>query len=720
MKCNTLYVGVGLMLLQASAVAAENLWQEISTAQRSVSPQSQSARYYKSDTQALKQILSRAGMEGPNQLDTRIELPIIDGQIEQFQLVEYSMMAPVLAAKFPDFKTYKIKGIDDPSASGRLSLTPNGFNAMIVSREGTFFLDQEKNGIHRGYSKKSSSPGAPFKCGVIGHDHNHPVTLTANRYAQRTTGSIQVYRLALAADYEYVTAVGGTKELALAEMSNTINRVNEVYERDLGIRLELVGDNEKIVYAVNSTFDDPYTNTNQNLMLEENQAILDSVIGSGNYDIGHVFGTGGGGVASVGSACQNGYKAQGATGLLGSSGEAFYIDYVAHEMGHQFGADHTFNGTSLNCGAGNRSGTSAVEPGSGATIMGYAGICTGENLQSNSDAHFHAKSISDINSYTSSRAGSCSSTITAANPNQPVADAGVDHTIPSGTPFILTAKGSDADVLDTLSYNWYQIDTGAPTDSQSFGEDLGTNPLFRSYLPRSEAVRHFPALGTTLDNIYDYSEVLACNSRDINFRLAVRDNNGGIGYDNVKITVDGNSGPFQVTSFNSFQDVAPGVYSLSWDVANTNQAPVNCSSVKISLLTFNPAVSTYKETILSSSEANDGLAQITIPNLSVTKARIKVQCENNVFYDISDEYIKLTGLSAADTSGNTVFYNNEGYGYSLFADPASTSCVYTTVPPVPTRVSSDSSGGAVGLYGMISLFSLLMFRWRLMFSLKSS
>lgn len=695
-------IGFGLFLLHFGNVIASELWQPVSFAQRVSNELSPTEQYYQIDQFRLEQQLSRAGTEGPGQLDSRIELPLIDGRVEQFQLIEYSMMAPELAAKFPDFKTYKIKGIDDPDASGRLSLTAKGFNAMIVSSKGTLYLDQVKAGILRAYSKKSSLPEEPFNCGVAGHNHSNPVSFTANRLAQRTTGSIQVYRLALAADYEYVNAVGGSKTLAFAEMQNTINRVNEIYERDLGIRLVFTANNDAIIYA-DSASDDPYSNTDLNTMLDENQATLDSVIGSGNYDIGHVFGTGGGGIASVGSVCVNGYKAQGTTALKVSSGEVFYVDYVAHEMGHQFGADHSYNGTSSAC-SGNRSQSSAVEPGSGSTIMGYAGICGDENLQSNSDAHFHAKSISEIDSFTSSNTGSCSTTISAINPNQPVANAGADRIIPRGTPFMLTASGSDAD-LDDLLYNWYQMDTGAPTSSLSFGEDLGTNPLFRSYLPRSEAVRHFPALGTTLDNLYDYAEVLACNSRNINFKLAVRDGNGGVGYDNVKITVDSGSGPFTVTAFNSAQTVVPGSYPFSWEVANTNQTPINCHSVNISLLTFNPLVTTYKETLLSANEINDGSSQITIPDLSSSKARIKVQCADNIFYDISDNFINISGSSAADTSGNKVFYNSDGFTLSF--TPAGTTCQYVQAPVIESN-ESDGSSGAISWYGLLCMLLLLV------------
>jgi hypothetical protein len=336
-------------------------------------------------------------------------------------------------------------------------------------------------------------------------------------------------------------------------------------------------------------------------------------------------------------------------------------------------------------------------------------------LQSNSDALFHTGSLEQINQFTTSGGGEVCGSLQSVtnNPSQPIVTEGSDYTIPAQTPFVLTATATDADG-DTLSYTWDEMDAGVPTSSQSFGEDLGTNPLFRSYLPRSEAVRHFPALGTTLDNIFDYSEVLACNSRDINFRLAVRDGKGGIGYDNVVISVDGNSGPFRVTAFNSAQSVAAGSYSVTWDVANTNLAPVNCSSVNISLLTFNSSVTTYKETTLSTNEINDGFAQVTIPDLKASKARIKIQCESNIFYDITDDYINIKGSTVADTSGNTVFYNSDGYGYSLYSSPSSTSCEYVYVPTTETTESnSDSGSGAISLYGLFSMFSLLIIRRRL-------
>ncbi len=716
MKCNKLYTGIALMLLQASAVASENLWQEVSYAHRSAVPQSQSAHYYKSNTQTLKQILSRAAMEGGAGLDSRIELPLANGQITQFQLTESPVMAPELAAKYPEIKTYKVTGIENPLISGRLSYTTKGFSAMISTPSDTHYLDPTDDGLFRVSSKSFSNPGEPFKCGVVGHNFGSPVTTMtlAARTARRVAGSMRLYRLAVAATAEYVDAVGGTKAAALSEIVKTINRVNEIYQRDLGVKLELVANNDRIIFDV-GTNADPYSDPAFGLeaLLDENQKTLDARIGSDNYDIGHVFSTGGGGIASVGSVCSNGYKAQGATGLIGGAGagDQFYIDYVAHEMGHQFGADHTFNGTTDSCSGTNRNPATAFEPGSGSSIMAYAGLCGAENVQSNSDAVFHAGSLSQINQFTTSGGGEVCGSLQSItnNSSQPVVTAGSDYTIPTQTPFVLTATATDADG-DTLFYTWDEMDAGVPTDSQSFGEDLGTNSLFRSYLPRQEAIRHFPALGTTLVNIYDYSEVLACNSRDINFRLAVRDGKGGIGYDNVVITVDRNSGPFRVTAFNSAKTVAPGTYPVTWDVANTNLPPVNCSSVNISLLIFNPAVTTYKETTLSTNEANDGFALITIPSLSASKARIKVQCENNVFYDISDEYINLSGLNVADTSGNTVFYNSEGY--TLFADPASTSCTYMTVPANETSNSSGGSSGALSLYGLLGFLTLLGFRRR--------
>lgn len=680
-------------------VADDLLWQPLaSPAQRNASVSS-AQHLFRVDEIRLKQLLSRAEYEGSPAASSEISLPVENGEIERFTLELSPIMEPELAAKYPDIQTYKVHGIDNPHASGRLSMTPKGFHGMITSPDGTFYIDPDgENNRYKSF-KRADRSSTSFSCGVKAHNHDSPVGIRHRQTSLRTAGNLQVYRLALAATGEYVTAAGGTKLAAMSEITQAINRVNQIYERDLAIRLELVGNNNLLLYLDAAV--DPYTNASNSFSLSDNQANIDKVIGSANYDIGHLFTTSGGGIAQVGSVCTS-LKAQGLTGHGNPFTDAFYIDYVAHEIGHQFNAEHTFNATSGSC-HGNRWGPSAFEPGSGSTIMAYAGICTGENIQSHSDAVFHAGSIAQIDGYTTTGNGyDCASILSVSNA-APTVDAGNDYVIPRKTPFMLSATAQDSDLSDTLSYSWDQMDAGSATTSASLGNDLTDNSLFRSYLPANENFRHFPALGTTLRNQYDDSEVLACKTRDLNFRVTVRDGKSGMAQDDVVVSVDNGSGPFKVTSFNSGQNLSPGLYVIEWDVANTNRSPVNCANVDISLLNFNVSRTRYSETLIAGGIANNGSHSISVPNLSNLRSRFKVQCSDNIFYDISDADLNLTGSTAVTAYDKEVFYNSAGL--VLFNEPSE---VCETEQP-----RSGGGSGAVNLLWLGLLLPLGLLRRRL-------
>ena len=332
-------------------------------------------------------------------------------------------MAPELAAEFPEIHTYRGQGITDPTATLAFDVTPAGFHAQVLSPNGTYYIDPYyhlDDSLYAVYSAENTFDVPDFTecldcncgaadevgtadavgaaeadCGCAGSDETTGVTetpdpalLDASRVATDATAAIalsgdstpadnpptlltnttsgsqlRTYRLAVAATGEYTVFQGGTVAAAQAAIVTAVNRVSGVYETELSIKLQLVANNSSLVYTNAST--DPYTNSNPDSLLTQNQSNIDSVIGNANYDIGHVFSTGGGGLAVLGCVGITGLKAQGETGLAVPTGDAFYIDYVAHEMGHQFGGDHTFNGDSGSCSGANRNGPTAYEPGAG-------------------------------------------------------------------------------------------------------------------------------------------------------------------------------------------------------------------------------------------------------------------------------------------------------------------------------------------------------------------
>jgi len=384
-----------------------------------------------------------------------------------------------------------------------------------------------------------------------------------------------------------------------------------------------------------------------------------------------VFGTDGGGLAWRGSACDRPNKAKGVSGINNPLDDPFYIDFVAHEIGHQLNAEHSFNGSTMSCGTG-RIQNSAVEPGSGSTIMAYAGICGVENLQPNSDATFHAHSIAQIDSFTMTAAGSCYTRVAAvpANSNYPLVGALANRIIPARTAFMLDGTATDADVGQTLSYQWDQLDAGCPTDAISYGTDTGYNALFRSYLPRSVSKRHFPALGTQLQGLYDDAEVVPCNTRAINLRLTARDGLSGVGSANVRVSVQDTGAAFEISNLATPQppivDGAP--ITVNWRVAGTDQPPINCANVDIDLLTFANGYSSYSvHPLLLAPTPNDGSESVSIPaEKSHPRARIRVKCSDNIFYAISSADLVIDGTDPDPVTGNfsdtetLVFFNNKG------------------------------------------------------------
>lgn len=573
----------------------------------------------------------------------RISLPLPDGSMQNYDIVETSVMAAPLAAKYPLIKTYKGRNTNDPAETVRLDFTHQGFHAMIRSSHGVMMIDPYSMNTQTSYIsyRKKDLERPSFVCETE-DDPLPPRDLQNTTSSRGSAGELRVYRLALATTAEYGNFHGGTLTSIMSAIVTAVNRVNEVYEEEISIRLELIANNDTLINFGSST-SDPFSNNSGFAMLGQNQTYVDNLIGSANYDFGHVFSTGGGGVASLGSVCTNS-KARGVTGLNSPIGDPFYIDFVSHEMGHQLRGNHTFNGSSGNCSGGNRNGPTAYEPGSGTTIMAYAGICAPQNIQNNSDAYFHAVSLDEIITFTTITAGStCGTTIATGNTAPTVSVPSGGFTIPMSTPFELGGSGADADG-DTITYCWEQFDLGPAGHPNS---PVGNAPLFRSFLPKADSFRIFPRIQNIINNNQTLGERLPDYARSMNFRLTIRDNHFGGGCittGDVTFDVSDIAGPFLVTLPNTSLIWQGGSFeTVTWDVANTDMAPVNCSHVNIRLSTDGGF--TYP-IMIAQNLPNTGSATVVVPDISGTTNRIRVEAADNIFFDISNT--NFTIMESAD------------------------------------------------------------------------
>jgi hypothetical protein len=610
--------------------------------------------YFKLDRGSMSAFLSNApDRYESSSSSTLLAIPNPEGEIDTFEVFSVQTMSKKLAESLPNVKSYVGRNVSNKSHALRITITPQGFFGMTTgSMHGQTFINPfaKNTNTYLVFSKKDavSNNTQAFRCEVVENN-------TVNRPRAPVTnpkfidgGVLRKYQIGVATTVEYSEfqwlaaglTVGDTdsdkKDAVQAAIVVSIDRLNQIYERDLGVTLELIPNNRDVIY-LGATNSDPYTNDSGPTMLGENQNIFNNVIGGGNYDIGHVFSTGGGGIASTPSVCNPFAKARGVTGQANPVGDLFDIDYVAHEVGHQFGANHTQNN---NC---NRNAATAMEPGSANTIMGYAGICA-PNVQTNSDAMFHYISILEISDYfisNSNNTGNCAEEIPILNA-EPVVQAVPSYVIPQNTPFLLEADATDANG-DGLTYSWEQLDNEVvvmPPQSNSTG-----GPSFRAFLPTSSPIRYFPAMSTLLTNSYSSTwEVLPTVSRTLDFGVIVRDNNmlgGQLSSATTTLTVNDAAGPFRVTSQNASGDAwtANSIKTVTWDVANTdNVAGVNTQNVDI-LLSIDGG-DTYT-TVLLANTPNDGSQDITVPNVLTTNARLMVKASNNIFFDINEQAFSI-------------------------------------------------------------------------------
>jgi hypothetical protein len=589
--------------------------------------------------------LSNAVQSAQSRIDTRssqitAKFPVLNGKTETFSIYDSEVMHPILQGKYPQIRTYFGVSQDNPLNKIYFTITSQGFRGIIKGAR-TIYMDPYAKGDMTNYivydrNNLSRNADDDWRCYADelpeAFDLEEATPLLDTKNLQ--DGKLRRYEIAIACASEYTAyhddgnaANGDARADALAAMVITVARMNTVYEQDLAMTFQLVPDNDELIYSNGFAISgdvDPYDNYDGGQMLGVNTSNITGLIGVNAYDIGHVFSTGGGGIAGT-SPCGSTSKGRGVTGIVTPEFDPFDIDYVSHEVGHQFSAGHTY----YNACFGSKV-TEDYEPGSASTIMGYAGICV-PNVQENSDAYFHASSIERIT--TSVNGDSCDEEITIANV-EPTAVAGNNYTIPFSTPFELDAAGTTDPDGDTLTYCWEQFDDnngGAqpPTSTNTAG------PVFRTNFPTTNPIRTMPNLEAVINNTTPVWEVLPSVARTMNFRLTVRDNNplgGQTDQDNTIITVSGASGPFVVTTPNAGGEIwyAGATETITWDVNSTNALSAN-----VNILLSTDGGYTYPVT-LASGVTNNGSQNITVPNNVGTNNRIKIEAATNIFFDLSN------------------------------------------------------------------------------------
>ncbi len=662
MKSKILSTSLFLLIISFSAIAQNNTanyWSQTTKSavfglDKTTNEVPKTALTYSLSLNNFKGALVNAPMRNNANATSNVivSFPLSNGQLEQFRVFDAPVMHPDLAARYPEIKSYVGYGINNKGLTVRFSSSPQkGISAMITSNNHqTTFIEPYTADLstYTVYSRSSDQVRTnTFECLT----DDVPYKMTNNKDANDQT--LRTFRLAMSATGEYTAYHGGTKPMALAAINVTMTRVNGVYETDFAITMVLIANTDDVIYTNSTT--DPYgSNLNTEL-----QSTLTSVIAEANYDIGHLVhqeSNSNGNAGCIGCVCVDGQKGSGFTSHITPIGDDFDIDYVAHEMGHQFGGNHTFTQGFFPEGTG-----AQLEPGSGSTIMGYAGITGASDVQAHSDDYFHYFNIEQITNYVS---GTGCQTNTALINSPPIANAGNDYIIPHSTAFILEGAATDPDAGDVLTYCWEQGDEGF--ESKTFvnaAPNSGMSPSFRSLPPTGSPNRYMPKLRKVIDDsLTTQWETVQTQAGVMNFSLTVRDNVNGGGQNNIDkmvVTVEANAGPFEVTSQSTGVTWNIGASeTITWNVANTTGAPVSTANVDIYLST-DGGVTFW--TTLATGVPNNGSATITVPfGTATSNARVMVRGAGNIFYAVNSSDFTIfspTGISELENSNISIYPN---------------------------------------------------------------
>ncbi len=681
MRKNFILPVVLLLLAATSPVFADNHWMRVDNtfASRPMLADHLSAyMVYETDIDMLrKQLFSLSAVREEGGV---VELPLPDGTTRYFRVWYSPIMPAGLAARYPGLRTFTGVAMDDPGVTAKLDYTLYGFHAMIFEDKGISFIDpadDNNSGYYVVHYKKDevAQVSTPANCMAR---HIEPVingggvdmmtygaAKTSNGYQLRT------YRIALSCSHQYAAAVTSLSapliSQVLSKMTTTMNRVNGVYEREISATMMFVDKEDTLIWNMDTggpNGPDPFSaiDGNSSACLPANQTACDDRIGEANYDVGHVFTTNAGGYSLIGVLCKAGLKAQSVTGQAHPYGDGFDIDYVVHEMGHEFGAEHTFNNShDGSCGGFNINAETAYEPGSGSTIMAYAGICSPDNIQPHSDDYFHTVSLMEIQYYLTTGGDVCA--IKTPTNNKPVAlpTFQATYSIPFLTPFELTAPDAvDSVGSSAVYYCWDQWNLGDV--GQRLINTHYAGPIFRSFKPVTSPTRIFPKDTMVLKGVLSDAgnnnwegESAPDVARFLTFRLAMRNIYQGHGCvlipdDTIHLDVINTGSGFKVTSQgdSTLTYVGNSLQNITWDVAGTNAAPISAATVEIFMsedggYTWPHHIGTFP---------NTGSASVPLPNpdTTTTRARIKVKGTGNVFFNVNKYNFSVTHSDGTDTS----------------------------------------------------------------------
>jgi uncharacterized protein (TIGR03437 family) len=715
-----------LTLTLATPLSAATIWTyspETSKAASTVK-----GRNWHPDMLELRRTLNQAPNESSGGPAVVVSLPLPNGTLEDFRVRESSVFSPELAAQHPEIKTYTVESVHGHSLRGRVDLTPAGFHGAVFDNSGMFTIEPTASQDYTS-SYMNEQSAKIVSCATKPPTTNLSLLEQASAQLQPAATAViptpfdkvRSYRLAVATTAEFTKKNGGTTDSATAAIATILNTTNATFERDMAIHFVLV---KAIIYT--DTAAQPFTDADSTQNLQANQTLMDSMVGDSGYDVAHVFNNGGSSGLGVAGLCQTGVKAAGVSILGTYTLQQFAVEQVAHEIGHQINANHTFNGNNgSGCKESTRVAAAAYEVGSGVTVMSYAGICPGadpQDLDTISNGFFHAFNVLEMNSYIRQSANSCGIPVPAAISNHlPQIVMPPASTIPAQTPFQLTALVTDSDAADqkNLTYTWDEMDLGTVTPPNN---DDGKRSLFRVYAPIATASRTFPSLPFILNNQNNppanftnaagrtllTGESMPTTTRQMNFRLVARDNRtyngniaGGSSFSDQVVNVTSAAGPFVVSVPNTAVTWPAGTPELvTWSVAKTDVDPINEKTVRIKLSVDGGQTFPY---ILASNVPNTGSATVPVPAAipSSQNARIMVAAEKSIFFDVSDVDFAITAASNIATAplaapGGAISAAGiqpsvaPGSVISIYGANLSSGTAGATAVPLPTSLGGDS------------------------------